>query len=96
MAITQKSLIDSVPTKLLIGGGWREASGGERFDVHDPSSGATLTTCADATPEDGLAALAAAARGAGRLGRHPAARPQRDPAPRVRGDHRRAPTSSRP
>ena len=60
MAITQKSLIDSVPTKLLIGGGWREASSGERFDVHDPSSGATLTTCADATPEDGLAALAAA------------------------------------
>src|SRR6188472_2921571 len=60
MAITQKSLIDSVPTKLLIGGGWREASRGERFEVHDPSSGATLTTCADATPEDGLAALAAA------------------------------------
>jgi len=60
MAITQKSLIDSVPTKLLIGGAWREASRGERFEVHDPSSGATLTTCADATPEDGLAALAAA------------------------------------
>ena len=60
MAITQKSLIDSVPTRLLIGGEWREASSGERFEVHDPSSGATLTTCADATPEDGLAALAAA------------------------------------
>ena len=60
MAITQKSLIDSVPTQLLIGGAWREASSGERFEVHDPSSGATLTTCADATPEDGLAALAAA------------------------------------
>jgi succinate-semialdehyde dehydrogenase / glutarate-semialdehyde dehydrogenase len=60
MAITQKSLIDSVPTGLLIGGEWREARGGERFEVHDPSSGATLTTCADATPEDGLAALAAA------------------------------------
>jgi succinate-semialdehyde dehydrogenase / glutarate-semialdehyde dehydrogenase len=60
MAITQKSLIDSVPTKLLIGGAWREASSGERFEVHDPSTGATLTTCADGTPEDGLAALAAA------------------------------------
>jgi succinate-semialdehyde dehydrogenase/glutarate-semialdehyde dehydrogenase len=60
MAITQKSLIDSVPTTLLIGGSWREASSGERFAVHDPSSGATLTTCADATPDDGLAALAAA------------------------------------
>ncbi len=60
MAITQKALLTSVPTGLLIGGQWRSASGGERFDVHDPSSGATLTTCADGTPEDGLAALAAA------------------------------------
>jgi succinate-semialdehyde dehydrogenase/glutarate-semialdehyde dehydrogenase len=60
MAITQKSLIDSVPTGLLIGGQWREASGGARFDVHDPATGAVLTSCADATPEDGLAALAAA------------------------------------
>ena len=46
MAITQKALLDSVPTGLLIGGRWREASGGERFDVHDPSSGAVLTSCA--------------------------------------------------
>ncbi len=60
MAITQKALIDSVPTRLLVGGQWREATGGGRFDVQDPSSGAVLTTCADATPEDGLAALAAA------------------------------------
>ncbi len=60
MAITQKSLIDAVDTRLLIEGRWREASGGERFAVTDPSSGATLTTCADGTPEDGLAALAAA------------------------------------
>ncbi len=60
MAITQKALIDSVPTGLLIGGTWREGSGGARFDVHDPATGGVLTTCADATPEDGLAALAAA------------------------------------
>ena len=60
MAITQKSLIDSVDTRLLIGGRWREASSGVRFEVTDPSSGAVLTTCADATPEDGVAALAAA------------------------------------
>ena len=60
MAITQKSLVDTVDTRLLIGGRWREASGGERFAVTDPSSGATLTTCADGTPEDGVAALAAA------------------------------------
>jgi succinate-semialdehyde dehydrogenase/glutarate-semialdehyde dehydrogenase len=60
MATTQTSLIDSVDTRLLIGGQWREASGGARFDVHDPANGTTLTSCADATPEDGLAALAAA------------------------------------
>ncbi len=60
MALTQKALIDEVPTGLLIGGRWREGSGGERFDVSDPATGARLTTCADATPEDGLAALAAA------------------------------------
>ncbi len=61
MTITQKSLIDAVPTRLLIGGTWREGSGGARFDVHDPATGGTLTTCADATPEDAVAALAAAA-----------------------------------
>ena len=60
MAITQQALIDSVPTGLLVGGEWREASGGARFDVHDPATGETLTTCADGTPEDGMAALAAA------------------------------------
>ena len=60
MAVIQTSLIDSVPTSLLIGDQWREASGGARFDVSDPATGEVLTTCADATPEDGLAALAAA------------------------------------
>ena len=60
MALTQKALLDEVPTGLLIGGRWREASGGERFDVTDPATGSRLTTCADATPDDGLAALAAA------------------------------------
>ena len=60
MAVTQTSLIDSVPTGLLIGGRWREASGGARFDVRDPATGEVLTTCADATPDDGLAALTAA------------------------------------
>jgi succinate-semialdehyde dehydrogenase / glutarate-semialdehyde dehydrogenase len=60
MAITQKSLLDSVDTRLLIGGRWREGGGGRRFEVTDPSSGSVLTTCADGTPDDGLAALAAA------------------------------------
>ena len=58
MAITQKS-VDSVDTRLLIGGRWREASGGERFDVTDPSSGAPHDL-RRRHPEDGIAALAAA------------------------------------
>lgn len=60
MAPTQKALLDEVPTGLLIGGRWREATGGARFDVTDPATGARLATCADATADDGLAALAAA------------------------------------
>ena len=69
MAITQKSLIDSVPTKLLIGGGWREASSGERFDVHDPSSGATLTTVRRRHARGRPGRAGRRGRGAGRLGR---------------------------
>lgn len=60
MALTQKALLDEVPSGLLIGGRWREGSGGERFDVTDPATGGRLASCADGTPEDGLAALAAA------------------------------------
>ena len=60
MTVSEKSLLDTVPNGLLIGGQWREASGGQRFDVHDPSTGDILTSCADGTPDDGLAALAAA------------------------------------
>ncbi|NYG05883.1 succinate-semialdehyde dehydrogenase/glutarate-semialdehyde dehydrogenase [Phycicoccus badiiscoriae] len=60
MATTQKSLIESVPKGLLIGGTWRDATGGRTLAVEDPSSGATLTHVADATVADGKAALDAA------------------------------------
>ena len=52
--------VPDVPTGLFIGGSWRPASGGATFDVRDPSTGAVLASVADATPEDGLAALDAA------------------------------------
>ncbi|MGL5863077.1 MAG: NAD-dependent succinate-semialdehyde dehydrogenase [Phycicoccus sp.] len=61
MATEPQQLLDEVPGGLLIGGSWREASSGARFDVEDPATGEVLTTCADGTPEDGMAALAAAA-----------------------------------
>src|SRR6478672_13947788 len=60
MATTQKTLIDSVPKGLFIGGAWRDATGGGTLAVEDPSSGTTLTHVADATIADGKAALDAA------------------------------------
>jgi succinate-semialdehyde dehydrogenase/glutarate-semialdehyde dehydrogenase len=60
MATTQKSLIDSVPKGLFIGGAWRAATGDATLAVEDPSSGSTLAHVADATVADGKAALDAA------------------------------------
>ena len=53
--------VEGVPTGLFIGGTWRASSSGSTCAVHDPSTGAVLAEVADATPEDGLAALDAAA-----------------------------------
>ncbi|GGC92817.1 NAD-dependent succinate-semialdehyde dehydrogenase [Tersicoccus solisilvae] len=61
IAEREKELLDRVPTGLLIGGEWREATGGATFDVEDPATGRTLLSIADAGPEDGKAALDAAA-----------------------------------
>lgn len=52
--------VADVPTGLFIGGSWRAASGGATFPVRDPSTGEVLAEVADATPEDGIAALDAA------------------------------------
>jgi succinate-semialdehyde dehydrogenase/glutarate-semialdehyde dehydrogenase len=49
-----------IPTDLLIGGNWREGSEGARIGVLNPSNGEHLTTIADATLEDGIAAVDAA------------------------------------
>ncbi|HEY3969839.1 MAG TPA: aldehyde dehydrogenase family protein, partial [Solirubrobacteraceae bacterium] len=57
----EQAVLGRVPTGLLIGGQWRAASGGGTLPVEDPSTGGTLIEVADATPEDALAALAAAA-----------------------------------
>ncbi|GAA2176719.1 NAD-dependent succinate-semialdehyde dehydrogenase [Arthrobacter parietis] len=56
----EQELLSSVPTGLLIGGEWRDALNGKTFDVEDPATGKTLLTIADASPEDGKAALDAA------------------------------------
>ena len=57
---SEQAVLDAVPTNLLIGGQWRAASGGATLAVEDPSTGETLTDVADATVDDGKAALAAA------------------------------------
>ncbi|MDO8120964.1 NAD-dependent succinate-semialdehyde dehydrogenase [Isoptericola sp. b490] len=50
----------SLRTDLLIGGTWRPSGSGRTFEVLDPASGAPIAEVADASPEDGTAALAAA------------------------------------
>ncbi len=57
----ERELLAKIPTGLLIGGDFRDASTGARFDVIDPATGDVLATVADASPQDGQAALAAAA-----------------------------------
>jgi succinate-semialdehyde dehydrogenase/glutarate-semialdehyde dehydrogenase len=60
IATQEQTVVDKVPTQLLIGGEWRDASGGETLAVEDPATGETLCEVADATPDDGRAALDAA------------------------------------
>ena len=54
-------LPDPARRGLFIAGEWCEASGGRTFGVVDPATGEELCRVADATPADGLRALAAAA-----------------------------------
>jgi succinate-semialdehyde dehydrogenase / glutarate-semialdehyde dehydrogenase len=54
-------VLSKVPTDLFIGGTWRAASDGGRFDVLDPATGDVLAQVADGSVDDGLAAVAAAA-----------------------------------
>ncbi|HEY3711710.1 MAG TPA: NAD-dependent succinate-semialdehyde dehydrogenase [Amycolatopsis sp.] len=60
-AISEAGVVGAVDKELFIGGKWVPATGGRTFDVQDPSTGTVLCQVADATPEDGLAALDAAA-----------------------------------
>ena len=57
----ERSALARAPRALYIGGEWREASGGGTLGVEDPSTGEVFAEVPDATPEDALAALAAAA-----------------------------------
>ena len=61
MSVTPEDIsriLKAVPTELLIGGTW--VAGDDTLDVEDPSTGEVLTSVADASPEQGIAALDAA------------------------------------
>jgi succinate-semialdehyde dehydrogenase/glutarate-semialdehyde dehydrogenase len=73
---TEQAVLDAVPKQLFIAGEWRDGSGGT-LPVEDPATGETLVEVADATPDDALAALAAAADAQAEWAQHP---------PRERGE----------
>src|SRR5436190_18392957 len=56
----RRTVLDRVPTGVLVGGQWREPVGGRRFAVADPATGADLVEIADGGPDDATAALDAA------------------------------------
>lgn len=73
----ERNVVDAVPADLFIGGEWRPAETGSRFDVEDPATGEPLCQVADATPADAVKALDAAHTAQGSWGRT---------APRERGE----------
>jgi succinate-semialdehyde dehydrogenase/glutarate-semialdehyde dehydrogenase len=76
-AVDRAGVLERVPKQLLIGGGWRDASGAGTLAVEDPATGQPLVSVADAQPDDALAALTAAADAQAEWAAHP---------PRERGE----------
>ena len=67
-----ENLLANVPTDLWIGGKWRKASDGARFDVIDPATENKITSVASASLDDAKAAVdAASAAFDGWAGRKP-------------------------
>jgi succinate-semialdehyde dehydrogenase/glutarate-semialdehyde dehydrogenase len=60
IATAEQEIVDQVQTKLLIGGEWRDATGGGTLEVIDPSTEEPICEVADGTPEDAMSALDAA------------------------------------
>jgi succinate-semialdehyde dehydrogenase/glutarate-semialdehyde dehydrogenase len=73
----ERAVVDAAPKELLVGGRWRQSRSGATFPVEDPSTGEPICRVADATPEDGLEALAAASAAQDAWAAHP---------PRERGE----------
>jgi succinate-semialdehyde dehydrogenase/glutarate-semialdehyde dehydrogenase len=73
----ERSVVDHVRRQLFINGEWRDATGGLVLPVEDPSTGEKLCDVANASPEDGRAALDAASSAQSSWAAHP---------PRERGE----------
>src|SRR3954451_8009884 len=56
----ERKVLETVPKGLFIGGSWRGAANEATFEVEDPATGQSLTTVADGTSADAVAALDAA------------------------------------
>jgi len=63
--VAERRALELAPDRLYIGGQWRAASGGGTLAVEDPATRQAIAEVADATPEDALAALGAAAEAQG-------------------------------
>ncbi|PXY26705.1 NAD-dependent succinate-semialdehyde dehydrogenase [Prauserella sp. PE36] len=75
--VSESGVVSAVNKELFIGGKWTAASGGRTFPVQDPATGEVLCEVADASPEDGIAALDAAVAAQADWAAHP---------PRERGE----------
>lgn len=58
---SELDVLGAVPTGLFIGGQWEPAASGDTFEVLNPAKGRPLASVADASPQDGMRALGAAA-----------------------------------
>ena len=58
--MNESEVLSKAQTGLFVAGQWRDSSDGATLDVEDPATGKRLATVADATVEDGVAALDAA------------------------------------
>ncbi|AII07960.1 MULTISPECIES: NAD-dependent succinate-semialdehyde dehydrogenase [Rhodococcus] len=67
-----QTLLAALPTDLWIGGEQVPATGGKTFPVRNPATGEVLIEVADASPEDGVRALDAAAQAQSRWASTPA------------------------
>jgi len=62
MLSSNHDVLTHLNTGLFIDGDWRSGASGQTFEVQDPATGRAVAEVADATVEDGLAAVEAAAQ----------------------------------